>query len=187
VAPTPTRPLGAPVRPTFKSPRTRPPPCAHIHPDIHPPEPVDPFETIRERFHDLGLLTFPHRTVPLPPARRTSRCFLLLPSRSQGVVLAGGSGAPLQEEEGGGEDTRMASRSASKDIITLRGSAAIVSEFFGTHAAPCPLSCLVSFFAHRVPDEMLRFASAGYAANRYGTLYSARQTAAVPVHPGLDR
>ncbi|AQK44365.1 Mitotic spindle checkpoint protein MAD2 [Zea mays] len=51
----------------------------------------------------------------------------------------------------------MASRSASKDIITLRGSAAIVSEFFG------------------------------YAANRYGTLYSARQTAAVPVHPGLDR
>jgi hypothetical protein len=77
VAPTPTRPLGAPVRPTFKSPRTRPPPCAHIHPDIHPPEPVDPFETLRERFHDLGLLTFPHRTVPLPPARRTSRCFSL--------------------------------------------------------------------------------------------------------------
>jgi hypothetical protein len=26
----------------------------------------------------------------------------------------------------------MASRTASKDIITLRGSAAIVSEFFGT-------------------------------------------------------
>ena len=28
----------------------------------------------------------------------------------------------------------MASRTASKDIITLKGSAAIVSEFFGTHA-----------------------------------------------------
>ncbi|CAD6263276.1 unnamed protein product [Miscanthus lutarioriparius] len=52
----------------------------------------------------------------------------------------------------------MASRTASKDIITLRGSAAIVSEFFG------------------------------YAANRYSTVYSVRQTtaASVPIHQGLD-
>jgi len=34
----------------------------------------------------------------------------------------------------------MASRTASKDIITLRGSAAIVSEFFGTRGAAPPPS-----------------------------------------------
>ncbi|CAL5031345.1 unnamed protein product [Urochloa decumbens] len=51
----------------------------------------------------------------------------------------------------------MASRTASKDIITLRGSAAIVSEFFG------------------------------YAANRYGTVPGGRAngTASAPSHRGI--
>lgn len=39
----------------------------------------------------------------------------------------------------------MASRTASKDIITLRGSAAIVSEFFGRSRSPLPF--LLFFFA----------------------------------------
>jgi hypothetical protein len=62
----------------------------------------------------------------------------------------------------------MASRTSSKDIITLRGSAAIVSEFFGTHAPPslhwlilCATHgrCLMECFAshRRLRGEQVRY------------------------------
>jgi hypothetical protein len=60
----------------------------------------------------------------------------------------------------------MASRTASKDIITLKGSAAIVSEFFGTpRAAPppdpltlCPFAVVSNraIFVGRLRGEQVR-------------------------------
>jgi hypothetical protein len=58
----------------------------------------------------------------------------------------------------------MASRTASKDIITLKGSAAIVSEFFGTPRPAPPSDPLTSLRSRSCLIE--RYSLAGYAANR---------------------
>jgi hypothetical protein len=75
----------------------------------------------------------------------------------------------------------MASRTVSKDIITLRGSAAIVSEFFGTR--PATLPPLISFIlcAGEMSNGILCIV--GYAANRY-TTHTARSVGGGADSPG---
>jgi len=51
----------------------------------------------------------------------------------------------------------MATRTVAKDIITLRGFAAIISEFFEISV----------FFCELFPDFFCDFFKSGYAANKF--------------------
>lgn len=102
-----------------------------------PSAPIDPFETLRKSDRvPIHSHNAPRRR------RRTSRCRLPFPSAPLHFPeTAGGEARPDPEAKSRGKRRQsrrleMASRTVSKDIITLRGSAAIVSEFFGTRALP---------------------------------------------------
>ncbi|KAF8715141.1 hypothetical protein HU200_027696 [Digitaria exilis] len=117
-----------------------------------------------------------HRSTQRPTPHH-HRSPLLLPfpfrSHSQAVAIRRRGG---REGRGRG-DPRMASRTVSKDIITLRGSAAIVSEFFGTRALA--LRPFLSRLVSRRP-----------VTRRTGTVQCSsreRTAASVPIHRGLDR
>lgn len=95
VWPTPTRPLGAPVRPTLKTPV----PVHHRANTSDPPTRAG--RSVRKRSEKTPRVLLPHP----PPTPHCSAAAALavafspsLPrSHSQGVILTGGSGAPQQE------------------------------------------------------------------------------------------
>uniref|UniRef100_A0A453C946 Uncharacterized protein n=1 Tax=Aegilops tauschii subsp. strangulata TaxID=200361 RepID=A0A453C946_AEGTS len=101
----------------------------------------------------------PH-SIAQPPPRCPLLPFLLPPrANSSPAAPTAGERESAKKAKRRREDDRgrgvMASRTASKDIITLKGSAAIVSEFFGTRAPPPdpPLPILPS----PVSDRMIRW------------------------------
>jgi cation transporter-like permease len=68
----------------------------------------------------------------------------------------------------------MAAKTVTKDIITLRGSAAIVSEFFGIILTLLFIFPLISFIIYQLMLWLIIFyflfifhQSSGYAANRF--------------------
>ncbi|XP_051122472.1 mitotic spindle checkpoint protein MAD2 isoform X1 [Andrographis paniculata] len=79
----------------------------------------------------LRLIKFDRKSVPANGARGGASCRRVrtrTPPAINSISIRAVNSLSLVEEQ---EGIAMASKSATKDIITLRGSAAIVSEFFG--------------------------------------------------------